>query len=107
MPAQPIRCVTSRLIMRGSRSFAGVRTDAPYVYRRMGSRHRADVLDGDEALSTERRSLCSLRSTLVRLAARLIVEKGLEGEAADALGREYYVRGATPGAGFYTKARRP
>jgi len=35
-----------------------------------------------------------LRSELVRLAARLIVEKGLEGEATDALGREYYARGA-------------
>jgi len=31
---------------------AAVRTDAPYVYRRMGSRHLADVLDGNEALST-------------------------------------------------------
>jgi hypothetical protein len=40
------------------------------------------------------------RSELVRLAARLIVEEGLEGEAADALGREYYVRGAAPGAGY-------
>jgi hypothetical protein len=34
-----------------------------------------------------------LRSALVRLAARLIVEEGLEGEATDALGREYYARG--------------
>jgi putative transposase len=41
-----------------------------------------------------------LRSELVRLAARLIVEEGLEGEATDALGREYYVRGAAPGAGY-------
>jgi len=28
-----------------------------------------------------------LRSDLVRLAARLIIEEGLEGEATDALGR--------------------
>jgi transposase-like protein len=41
-----------------------------------------------------------VRSELVRLAARLIVEEGLEGEATDALGREYYVRGAAPGAGY-------
>jgi transposase-like protein len=41
-----------------------------------------------------------LRSELVRLAARLIVEEGLEGETADALGREYYVRGAAAGAGY-------
>ncbi len=41
-----------------------------------------------------------LRSDLVRLAARLIVEEGLEGEATDALGREYYGRGAAAGAGY-------
>src|SRR6266699_999335 len=38
-----------------------------------------------------------LRSALVRLAARLIVEEGLEGEATDVLGREYYGRGAAVG----------
>src|SRR6266513_274309 len=41
-----------------------------------------------------------LRSDLVRLAARLIIEEGLEGEATDALGREYYGRGAAPGVGY-------
>jgi hypothetical protein len=35
---------------------------------------------------------------LVRLAARLIIEEGLEGEARDALGREYYTRGPPFGA---------
>ena len=40
------------------------------------------------------------RSELVRLAARLIIEEALEGEARDALGREYYARGAVPGAGY-------
>lgn len=39
-------------------------------------------------------------SELVRLAARLIVEEALEGEAADALGRGYYARGAVPGVGY-------
>ena len=39
-------------------------------------------------------------SELVRLAARLIIEEALEGEARDALGRDYYARGATPGAGY-------
>jgi putative transposase len=39
-------------------------------------------------------------SELVRLAARLILEEALEGEARDALGRDYYARGATPGAGY-------
>jgi putative transposase len=39
------------------------------------------------------------RSELVRLAARLIIEEALEGEASDALGRGYYARGAVPGSG--------
>jgi hypothetical protein len=38
-----------------------------------------------------------LRSELMRLAA--IIEEGLEGEATDALGRDYYARGAAPGEG--------
>jgi putative transposase len=41
-----------------------------------------------------------LRSALVRLAARLIVEEGLEGEATHALGREYHERSAAPGADY-------
>jgi putative transposase len=40
------------------------------------------------------------RSELVRLAARLIIEEALEGEARDVLGRGYYARGAAPGAGY-------
>jgi putative transposase len=40
------------------------------------------------------------RSDLVRLAARLIIEEALEGEASDALGRGYYERGAAPGRGY-------
>jgi transposase-like protein len=40
------------------------------------------------------------RSDLVRLAARLIIEEALEGEAGDALGRDYYARGARPGSGY-------
>src|SRR5947199_9548548 len=47
-----------------------------------------------------------LRSELVRLAARLIIEEGLEGEATDAMGREYYGRGAAPGVG-YRNGHRP
>jgi transposase-like protein len=49
-----------------------------------------------------------LRSELVRLAAQLIIEEGLEGEARDALGREYYARGAVEGSGYrngYRKGR--
>lgn len=40
------------------------------------------------------------RSELVRLAARLIIEEALEGEARDVVGRDYYARGAVPGAGY-------
>ncbi|MBK5093734.1 MAG: IS256 family transposase [Actinobacteria bacterium] len=45
------------------------------------------------------------RSELVRLAARLIIEEALEGEAADALGRGYYARGAVPGSGYRNGCR--
>jgi putative transposase len=40
------------------------------------------------------------REELVKLATRLIVEEALEGEARDAIGREYYEHGATPGQGY-------
>jgi hypothetical protein len=40
--------------------------------------------------ATANRAICEL----VRLAARLIIEEGLEGEATDALGQGYYARGA-------------
>jgi transposase-like protein len=40
------------------------------------------------------------RSDLVRLALRLIVEEALEGEVADALGRERYARGDGARAGY-------
>jgi transposase-like protein len=40
------------------------------------------------------------RSELVRLAARLIIEEGLEAEAAEAIGRGYYEHGAAPGRGY-------
>jgi glycine betaine/proline transport system permease protein len=36
---------------------------------------------------------------LVRLAARLIIEEALEGEAEDALGRGHYARGAATASG--------
>src|SRR5438270_4277660 len=40
------------------------------------------------------------RSELVRLAVQLIIEEALEGATRDALGRDYYARGARPGAGY-------
>ncbi len=53
-----------------------------------------------KALMEGRSEVADGRSELVRLAARLIIEEALEGEARDALGRDYYARGATPGAGY-------
>ena len=50
-----------------------------------------------KALMDGRGEATDERSELVRLAARLIVEEALESEATDALGREYYARGAAPG----------
>ena len=52
------------------------------------------------ALMEGRSEVADGRSELVRLAARLIIEEALEGEARDALGRHYYARGAAPGAGY-------
>jgi putative transposase len=52
------------------------------------------------ALMEGRNEVADGRSELVRLAARLIIEEALEGEAGDALGRDYYARGAAPGAGY-------
>lgn len=40
------------------------------------------------------------RTELVQLATRLIIEEGLEAEVRDALGRDYYERGAEPGGGY-------
>jgi transposase-like protein len=40
------------------------------------------------------------RSELVRLATRLILEEALEAETRDALGRDYYERGAEEGRGY-------
>jgi hypothetical protein len=45
------------------------------------------------------------RSELVRLAARLIIAEALEVEARDALGRDYYARGAESSQDFDTLGR--
>jgi transposase-like protein len=42
----------------------------------------------------------SAKDELVKLAARLIVEEALEGEAGVAVGRDYYEHGAQPGQGY-------
>ena len=45
------------------------------------------------------------RAELVRLATRLIVEEALEAECRDALGRDYYERGAEDGRGYRNGVR--
>jgi transposase-like protein len=52
------------------------------------------------ALIEGRLSTGSAKDELVKLATRLIVEEALEGEATDAVGREYYEHGAQPGQGY-------
>ena len=47
-----------------------------------------------------RLSASSAKDELVKLATRLIVEEALEGEAGDAVGRDYYEHGAQPGQGY-------
>jgi transposase-like protein len=53
-----------------------------------------------KALMEGKAEAAESNSDVVRLAARLIIEEALEGEAEDALGRGYYARGATPGTGY-------
>ena len=52
------------------------------------------------ALIEGRLSTASAKDGLIKLASRLIVEEALEGEAGDALGREYYEHGVQPGRGY-------
>ena len=52
------------------------------------------------ALIEGRLSTASAKDELVKLATRLIVEEALEGEAGDAIGRDYYEHGAQPGQGY-------
>jgi hypothetical protein len=52
------------------------------------------------ALIEGRLSSADGRTELVKLATRLILEESLEAEARDALGRDYYERGAEEGRGY-------
>jgi transposase-like protein len=45
-------------------------------------------------------STASAKDELVKLATRLIIEEGLEGEAGDAVGRDYYEHGTHAGRGY-------
>lgn len=52
------------------------------------------------ALIEGRLCTASAKDELVKLATRLIVEEALEGEAGDAVGRDYYEHGAQLGQGY-------
>src|SRR5579863_8282509 len=52
------------------------------------------------ALIEGRLCTASAKDELVKLATRLIVEEALEGEARDAVGRDYYEQGAQLGQGY-------
>ena len=56
--------------------------------------------EGLTALIEGRLSTASAKDELVKLATRLIVEEALEGEAGDAVGRDYYEHGARSGQGY-------
>jgi transposase-like protein len=56
--------------------------------------------EGLTSLIEGRLSTSSAKDELVKLATRLIVEETLEGEAGDAVGRDYYEHGAQPGQGY-------
>jgi transposase-like protein len=59
-----------------------------------------------KALMEGREEMAEGRSNLVRLAAQLIIEEALDSEASDAVGRDYYARGATAGSGYRNGYRR-
>ena len=55
-----------------------------------------------KALTEGRISTASGKDELVKLAARLIVEEALEGEAADAIGRDYTSTAPNPARAIAT-----
>ncbi len=59
-----------------------------------------------DALLTQGVTEGDARTELVKLAVRKIVEDVLDAEAAEAVGRDYYEHGATPGAGYRNGYRR-
>ena len=66
----------------------------------MAARLPASQRTREELTALRRLSTASAKDELVKLASRLIVEEALEGEAGDALGRDYYEHGAQPGQGY-------
>ena len=70
--------------------------------RIQGSERTREALN---ALIDGQARVADAKSELVRLATRLIIEEGLEGEVRDALGRDYYEHGSAPGGGYRNGTR--
>jgi transposase-like protein len=75
------------------------------VFQRSSGRKNRSREDGKSIENSDlnlegRLSTSSAKDELVKLATRLIVEEALEGEAGDAVGRDYYEHGAQPGQGY-------
>ena len=70
--------------------------------RIQGSERTREALN---ALIDGRARVADAKSELVRLATRLIIEEGLEGEVRDALGRDDYEHGSAPGGGYRNGTR--
>src|ERR1700746_3569943 len=68
----------------------------------MARRLPASMRTREELMSVieGRLSTASAKDELVKVATRLIIEEGLEGEASDAIGRDYYEHGAEAGQGY-------
>src|SRR5262245_47151790 len=83
-------------------ALAGPANEHPMATRLPASQRTREELT---ALIEGRLSTVSAKDELVKLATRLIVEEALEGEAGDAVGREYYAHGAEPGRGYRNGVR--
>ena len=80
-----------------SKGFGKPGKERPVVTRLPASQRTREELS---ALIEGRLRTTSAKDELVKLATRLIVEEALEGEAGDAVGRDYYEHGAQPGQGY-------
>jgi hypothetical protein len=85
------------------RALASPAKEHPMATRIPASQH---TREGLTALIEGRLSTASAKNELVKLATRLIVEEALEGEAGDAVGRDYYEHGALPGQDIGTDTAR-
>ena len=87
--------------LKVSGRFDALVADCPLHYTSPNAPSKRDPTD----LIEGRLSSADGRAALVKLATRLIVEEALEAESRDALGRDYYEHGASPGQGWRNGVR--